>query len=354
MPKHHASLTVLAGSLPSEADGASSGLTALQFAPTTGQLTQHHHIPAPRFRATSFLAAHPSLDVVYATHPVDPGTISAVTQQREGALRPLGGPVRSGGVNPCHLSVHPNGRWLLTAHYGNGTVPGSVAVHRLDEAGFVRALADVAWHEGRGPVAERQENSHAHQIVVDPPGRFVLATDLGSDSVFAYRLDSRTGHLQQAAVSKLLPGTGPRHLVFSPHEELVFTVDELSSTVTSHRYDGRTGTLTPRSAVPSSTRAVPNQPGAIAVSPCGRYVWVSNRGADTVAAFRVVGHALRPISEVSCGGSWPRALTLAGNHLIVTNQLSGTVAALRVRSSGALEEPRSSASVASAVCSLVI
>ncbi|MGW3957072.1 lactonase family protein [Streptomyces sp. NPDC004752] len=354
MPKHHASATVLAGSLPPGADGASSGLTALQFAPATGRLTQHRHSPVPRFRATSFLAAHPSLDVVYATHPVGPGTISAISRQREGALRPLGGPVKSGGANPCHLSVHPNGRWLLTAHYGNGTVPGSVTVHRLDEAGFIRTPADVAWHEGRGPVTERQENSHAHQIVVDPTGRFVLATDLGADTVFAYRLDSRTGCLQQAAVSRLRPGTGPRHLAFGPHEDLVVTADELSSTVTSHRYDARTGTLTPGSAVPASTRAVPNQPGGIAVSPCGRYVWVSNRGADTVAAFRVVGHALRPISEVSCGGSWPRALTLAGDHLLVTNQLSGTVAALRVRRSGALEEPGSSVSVASAACSLVV
>ena len=31
----------------------------------------------------------------------------------------------TGGAAPCHLSVHPGGRWLLSANYGSG----SVAVH---------------------------------------------------------------------------------------------------------------------------------------------------------------------------------------------------------------------------------
>lgn len=357
MPTHHSPVTVLTGSFMSAADSAGSGLTTLQLDPATGRLTperHERHLQAPPFRATSFLTAHPSLSVVYGTNPTSPGTISAIIRQRDGVLRPLGTPVDSGGVNPCHLSVHPDGRWLLTAHYGNGNDPGSVAVHRLDAEGFTGALTDVAIHQGSGPVTDRQENSHAHQIVVDPAARFVLATDLGADTVFAYRLDPRTGTLQQTAASKLAPGTGPRHLAFAPRGDLVFSADELSSTVTCHRYDTETGTLTPGSTVPATTKAVPNQPGGILVSPCGRFVWVTNRGADTVAAFRVAGSALQPIAEAPSGGLWPRALAPAGNHLIVANQHSGTVTALRVHSSGALGAPCAPVPVPSAVCALVL
>lgn len=171
-----------------------------------------------------------------------------------------------------------------------------------------------------------------------------------------FRRRQRIGRwrLQQTAASKLAPGTGPRHLAFAPRGDLVFSADELSSTVTCHRYDTETGTLTPGSSVPATTKAVPNQPGGILVSPCGRFVWVTNRGADTVAAFRVVGSALQPIAEAPSGGLWPRALAPAGNHLIVANQHSGTVTALRVHSSGALGAPGAPVPVPSAVCALVL
>jgi len=251
--------------------------------------------------------------------------------------------------------VHPGGGWLLTANYGSDTDPGSVAVHRLDADGSVSELTDVAVHEGSGPVTGRQEGSHAHQVLVDPAGRFVLATDLGADAVFTYRLDTGAGTLERTAVSRLRAGSGPRHLAFAPGGELVFSADELSSTVTCHRYDAGTGTLTAISTVPATAaRDVTNQPGGIVASPCGRFVWVTNRGAETVAAFRVTGTELEPIAEIPGGGAWPRGLTLAAGHLLVANQHSGTLAALRILDSGALEQAAPAASLPSVVCALVL
>ncbi|TLS48144.1 lactonase family protein [Streptomyces montanus] len=346
---------VLTGSYTPDTGGDGAGLAALRLDAAAGHLAYERRLPPVPVSGASFLAAHPSLDVVYSTNETDPGTVSAVARQSDGVLAPLGAPVGTGGANPCHLTVHPGGGWLLTANYGSDTAPGSVSVHRLDADGQVSELTDVVAHEGSGPVAGRQEGSHAHQVLVDPAGRFVLATDLGADAVFAYRLDTWSGTLKQTAVSLLRAGTGPRHLAFAPGGELVFSANELSSTVTCHRYDAETGTLTALSTVPATeTGDVINQPGGIVTSPCGRFVWVTNRGADTVAAFRVTGTALEPIGETPSGGRWPRGLTLAAGHLLVANQHSGTVAALRVLDGEALRQAGPAASVPSVVCALVL
>ncbi len=79
---------------------------------------------------------------------------------------------------------------------------------------------------------------------------------------------------------------------------------------------------------------------------------MTNRGADTVAAFRLDGTTLEPLGEVPAGGSWPRGLALTGGHLLVANQHSGTLAALRVLDDGTLGAPHPPLSAPSVVCAL--
>lgn len=343
-------VTVLTGSYTPDTGGEGVGLATLRFAPEG--LTA---VDAVAAGGASFLAAHPALPVVYTTHESTPGAVGAFSLREGAAPVPLGAPLTSGGANPCHLTVHPGGNFLLTANYGTDTLPGTVAVHRLDADGRLADLTDVVEHQGSGPVAGRQEGSHAHQVLVDPAGRFVLATDLGADAVFSYRLDTRSGTLERAGVNRMRAGSGPRHLAFAPSGDLVFSADELSSTVTCHRYDAETGALRELSRVSATTVAgIPNQPGGIVASGCGRFVWVTNRGADTVAAFRVAGTALEPLGETPGGGTWPRGLTSAPGHLLVANQHSGTVAALRIRDDGTLAEPGPVIPVASVVCALTL
>jgi 6-phosphogluconolactonase (cycloisomerase 2 family) len=352
MPAH---ILVHAGSYTPDTGGDGTGLTALRLDVGTGSLTAEPGLPDVPVSGPSFLAAHPSGRVVYCTNEAESGTVSAFARQPDGGLVAVGDPLPSGGANPCHLSVHPSGGWLLTANYGTDTAPGTVGVHRLDADGVPVELTDVAVHEGSGPVTGRQEGTHAHQVITDPEGRFVLAVDLGADAVFAYRLDTAAGTLEQAAVSRVTPGSGPRHLAFAPAGDVVWIADELSSSVSGLRYDTGTGTLNPVSRTPATmAMGTANQPGGIVASPCGRFVWVTNRGADTVAAFRVsgAGDILYPISETPSGGEWPRGLSLAGGHLLVSNQRSGTLAALRILDTGALEQRAPAAAVPSVICTI--
>lgn len=345
-------VVVLTGSYTPDTGGAGVGVTALRFTPGDRALSV---VDAVAASGASFLAAHPTLPVVYTTHESTPGAVAAFALRKDAVPTPLGAPLTSGGANPCHLTVHPGGDYLLSANYGTDTLPGTVAVHRLDADGRLVDLTDVVEHKGSGPVVDRQEGTHAHQVVVDPAGRYILATDLGADTVFTYELDTDAGKLKLVATSQLRPGSGPRHLAFTPAGDLVLSADELSSTVTCHRYDAGTGTLHEVSRVPATAVAdIPNQPGGIVTSDCGRYVWVTNRGADTVAAFRITGAELAPLGEIPSGGSWPRGLTAAPGCLLVTNQHSGTVAVLGVSGDGSLVEAGVVVEVASVVCGLVV
>ncbi|WP_406223966.1 lactonase family protein [Streptomyces canus] len=346
-------IPVLTGSYTTDSGGDGPGIAALLLDPATGRLAHDDEVKPLAVSGASFLAAHPSLDVVYSTNETETGTVSAVARDGDGALSPLGDPASSGGANPCHLTVHPSGEWLLTANYGSDTAPGTVAVHRLGTDGRLLEPTDLVVHQGSGPVAGRQEGSHAHQVLVDPAGRFVLATDLGADAVVTYRLDTVTGTLERTAVNPMRKGSGPRHLAFAPGGDLVFSADELSSTVTCHRYEATDGTLTALSSAPATTaKDIVNQPGGIVASPCGRFVWVTNRGADTIAAFRLAGTALEPLGEVPAGGTWPRGLALVDGHLLVANQHSGTLATLRVLQDGTLAQPHPPISAPSVVCAL--
>ncbi|MDQ0766923.1 lactonase family protein [Streptomyces canus] len=348
-------IPVLTGSYTTDSGGDGPGIAALLLDPATGRMAYDDEVKPLPVSGASFLAAHPSLDVVYSTNETETGTVSAVARAADGTLSPLGDPASSGGANPCHLTVHPSGEWLLTANYGSDIAPGTVAVHRLGADGRLREPTDLVVHQGSGPVTGRQEGSHAHQVLVDPAGRFVLATDLGADAVLTYRLDTLTGTLERAAVNPMPSGSGPRHLAFAPGGDLVFSADELSSTVTCHGYDATDGTLTALSSAPATTvKDVVNQPGGIVASPCGRFVWVTNRGADTIAAFRLAGTVLEPLGEVLAGGTWPRGLALVGGHLLVANQHSGTLAALRVQQDGTLAQPHPPISAPSVVCALAL
>ena len=128
---------------------------------------------ALRLQSTAECPAHPaSLAVapgaLYAAHELEEGLVSAFAIGDAGDLRLLG-TQPSGGAQPCHLSVHPSGRYVLSVHWGSG----SVVVHRVGRGGAL------------GPATEVVENpkAHAHMVVTDPAGGWVLAVHLGAGTV---------------------------------------------------------------------------------------------------------------------------------------------------------------------------
>ena len=339
--------------------GRAEGIFRLQLDTGTGALRQvgaHDAGPNP-----SFLALHPNGDVLYAVNEVTDwqgqatGAVSAFGVAADGALARLGEMRASGGGAPCYVSVDQSGRWVLVANY----VGGSVALLPVDAGGALVAASYVERHQGTGPNPTRQEAPHAHCILPDPTGRWVLATDLGTDQVLVYRVDTggRAPRLLLRGSVRMKPGAGPRHLAFHPSLPLVFVANELDSTVTALRWDAIEGTLSvtdTHSTLPPGWSGA-NQVADIHVGPLGRALYVSNRGHDSIAVFSVApaGGALAQQQVVSTGGRWPRNFGLdpSGRWLLVANQRSNDITVFaRDATTGHLTPAGASITVPSPVC----
>ncbi|MET9519305.1 lactonase family protein [Streptomyces sp. NPDC002994] len=311
--------------------GGGTGIGLASYRPRSGQLASTGVLTG--VQNPSFLALSPDRRTLYAVDERAKGAVAAV-RVGGGAPEVLGRARGTGGADPCHLSVHPDGRFLLTANYTGG----SLSVHPIGRGGVLGEVADVVRHTGSGPDPGRQEGPHAHMVVTDPGGRYVVAVDLGTDTVHTYWLDPRSGKLRERQRAAMKPGAGPRHLAFHPSGRHAYVVNELDSSVVVCGYERRSGVLTP--GAPQSTLGPGtelderNYPAGVLVSPDGRFVYVSNRGHDSIAVFGVErgGAALRLVSVVPSGGSYPRHIALdpSGVLLFAANQKSGTVAVFRV------------------------
>ncbi|HEU4423807.1 MAG TPA: lactonase family protein [Pilimelia sp.] len=306
--------------------GEGEGITAARRDPATGALRLLGVVA--RADAPSFLAHHPRLPVLYAVSEVADGAVSAWAVEPEGALRPLGSR-QTGGAHPCHVAVTADGSHVLVANYGSG----SVAVLPLDAAGAVGERTDLVEHREHGPDPERQERAHAHMVSVDPDGRRVRAVDLGADTIYRYVLDD--GRLRPAEPTlRTRPGTGPRHLARGPGGWL-YVAGELDATVTAYGPDPDGGPPVEAARVASTDREGQTFPSEIAVDAAGRYLYVANRGPDTIAVFALADGLPRYISEVATGGRWPRHFALWEDFLYVANERSHAVVIFRIiRSTG--------------------
>ena len=305
----------------------------------------------------SFLALHPSGKTLYAVNEAQGSeAVSAFSVEAgTGRLTPLN-QQPSHGTSPCYVSLDPDGKCVLVANYGNGIV----SVFPVESDGRLREASHVHQHEGSS-TNRRQAGPHAHSILMDPTGRFVLSADLGCDRIFVYRLDASAGKLtpNEIPYAQVSSGAGPRHIAFHPNGTLVFVNNEIDSSVTSFTWDAERGTLhvnDTRSTL-SDDFAGNNSTAQVAVHPNGKFVYVSNRGHDSIAIFGVDPERakLRPLGHVSTEGKTPRNFNLdpTGRYLYAANQNTGTIVSFTVdASTGQLTPTGHKTEVPAPVCIL--
>lgn len=337
----------------------SKGIYAVRLAPGSGELTV---VGAVAETANpSFIALAPDGGTAFAVNELGEfggqqgGGITAFARDAlTGALREMGSRPTN-GADPCYVSTDRTGRFLFVANYTGG----SVAMYPLLPGVGIGAMAAFIQHHGHGPNVERQEGPHAHCVIPDPRNRFVLVADLGIDRIMVYRFDAASGTLNTSTAGQgmLAPGSGPRHLAFHPNGRILYVTNELSSTVTAFRYDVETGSLTELQTVPSVSKPSPvaNFPADIHIHPSGRFLYMSNRGHDSIAAFTIdpATSKLAPLQLASTEGSWPRnfAIDPSGDFLIVANQRSDSIHSFRIDAgSGRLRSTGHRASIPAPAC----
>lgn len=327
------------------------GIVTAALDPATGALTETSATDAvadPSYLATGTTESGP---VLYAVSETEEGAVAAFDIGGDGPPRPLGEPVPVLGSGPTHLSLAPG--LVLTANYGSG----SVSALSVGPGGRPGPALGVLRHEGRGPHPERQGEPHAHQVLPDPSGQWVLTVDLGTDSVRVCALDPAGGAAPALrSETALPPGTGPRHLAFHPGGEHVYVLGELRPTLTVCRWDAGRGVLEPlgEASVLPDGHELPSYASALAVSRDGRFLWAANRGHDSIAVFRLDagGERAEHVTTVPCGGHWPRDLVLGptGTRLYAANERSGDVTWFDIDAGTGVPHRAGSLAVPAATC----
>ncbi|WP_234537834.1 lactonase family protein [Streptomyces shenzhenensis] len=304
-------------------EGGGAGIGLADYDPVTGRITDTGTLTG--VADPSYLAVHPNGRTLYAVNERAEGSVTAVRL----ADRKLLGSRSTGGAGPCHLSVHPTGRWLLSADYTSG----SVAVHPIDATGALGERTDLVTHSSPAP-GPGQQGPHAHQFITSPDGGHVLAVDLGTDTVYSYRLDPARGTLTEVAQAHTKPGAGPRHLTFHPGGRYAYLADEVGNTVAVCGYEPAGGRLTIGEPQATGAAGTTNYPAQFLVTADGAFAYLANRGDNTLARYAIEadGARLRLLDTVPVHGDFPRQIAFSpdGRLLFAANQRSGTVSVFTV------------------------
>jgi 6-phosphogluconolactonase len=279
---------------------------------------------------------------LYASHG-DGDTVSAYAIDAQTHKLKFINQQPSHGDNGPHLTVDPTDRYVVVA---NG--PG-IVVLPINSDGSLAPATDAVVPPGKeGPYKREQGlGAHPHQVLFDPAGRFLVSPDKGVDATHIYRLDADGGKLvaNDPPCVKSRYGAGPRHLSFHPTRPFAYQINELDSTVTTYQWDGVRGVLTPVHIIPTTppTFVGDNTGAEIAVAPSGRFVYVSNRGHNSIATFAVNANdaTLTPVGWESTQGDKPRFFTLdpSGGMLYVANEDSDTIVAFRLNAASGKPTP---------------
>jgi 6-phosphogluconolactonase len=316
----------------------SKGIYAFRFDAASGDLT-----PAGLAAETanpSFLAVDPNHRFLYAVNEVSKyqgapsGAVSAFAIDPVSGKLTLLNEVPSRGTDPCYVSLDKTGKFVLVANYTGG----SAAVFPVSKDGRLGESSAFIQLVGSSVNHERQAGPHAHWIETTADNRFAVVADLGVDQLHIYRFDAVHGALGEndPAFAALDPGAGPRHVAFHPSGKAVYVVNELNSTVTSFSYDARHGALSPLHTVSTlpANFSGKNDTAEIHVHPNGKFLYVSNRGDDSITVFSLdpANGTLATVDRVSTQGKTPRNFEIdpTGTRLFVANQATGNIVVFRI------------------------
>ncbi len=275
----------------------------------------------------------PNAQVTAYTIGQRPGADPTLTQLNQ---------VSAAGDGPCYISVDAAGRAAFVANYNGATV----ATFSIQPDGSLSAPVDRIDFRQKpfghhGPVAARQEAPHPHSAMLSPDDRFLLVNDLGNDDIVIFPIHFDTARLGTPhVIPSRSPGSGPRHLAFHPNGRWVYGVDELSNRIDQYLWTATHGGLGNDaealltdvghsvSTLDPGFHAT-NTAAEIALSPAGDFVYVSNRGENSITVFAVAptDGILTFAQRIACGGRTPRHFTFdpTGRWLICGNQESASV-----------------------------
>ena len=257
---------------------------------------------------------------------------------------------KSQGADPCYL-INDDVN-VIVANYSGG----NIGVFRKKSDGSLSGAKQLVQHKGNG-IHPRQESAHVHMVYFSPDKKYVLSTDLATDSIdiYKYHPDAATDVLQWESSVAVQLGSGPRHLIFSKDGKKLYVLQELNGAISVFDFaNDKLNKIQETTILANDFKG--NFTGAdIHISPDGKFLYASNRGeANTISIFKIVKNGLlHPQSVVSSLGKGPRNFVIdpTGKFLLVAHQYSNDIVVFkRDLASGAIFDTGKRLELCSPVC----
>ncbi|MBV7485384.1 beta-propeller fold lactonase family protein [Bordetella sp. BOR01] len=327
------------------------GISVFQADPDTGGLALVQLLPGQE--NPSFLALNARGDRLYAVHG-DTTRVSAFAIDRASGKLALLNSQDTQGKNPVHLAIDPSGQYLIVCNH----IGASLVVLPIAPDGALRPVSQQVPIAGPiGPHRLEQTQAKPHACPFLPGGRHVVVPDKGLDRVFVFGFTGGQLHPAPSEPALAREAAGPRHVAFHPAAPYAYCINELDSTVTVYRCDAAAGALAPLQVLPSlpSTYTGNSRGAEIEVDRNGHYVYASNRGHDSIAAFGIdpASGLLSWAGAWPSGGRTPRYMVLSpnGRFMYALNEDSDSIVAFDVdAATGALSPTGLSVATGSPVC----
>ncbi len=245
------------------------------------------------------------------------------------------------GESPCHVSVHPSGKYIFICHY----IGGNVVVLPVDEKGKIGEPTQNIQLEGKGTIMPQQSQAHPHSAISSPDGKYVYVSDLGQDKILIYKFNANEGKLEPAVMPfiRTIHGAGPRHFVFHPNGNIAFSSEEISSSISSYKVDNDDGSLELIQRLPALPPAYfgENSSADVHTALDGKFVYISNRGYNGLAMYKVNGNGkMKNIGFMPTIGQRPRGFLPdpEGAFMLVGNRDSDEINIFLIQKDGTLKD----------------
>jgi 6-phosphogluconolactonase len=306
-------------------DGQSQGIEYLEINPVTGEKIIQK--TAAEVINPSFVASTKDGKHLYAVSELaqmgeSTGYLYAYRVKEDHELEEIG-KYSSNGRAPCHVIFDQSEKMVFVSNY----LDAQVTVFNKLETGLL-VENTVLTFEGNS-ITNRQEAPHLHSVKISPNNQKVFIADLGSDKVWIFDLnvDKKTIFPSTQPFIEMAPGAGPRHIAVASDISF-YVINELNSTISFVRQEENIFKIVQTTSTLPSTFEGENSCADIHLHSSGKFVFASNRGHNSIAAFKINAAGLiSPIDYYSTEGKVPRNfnITKDGKWLLAANQNSNNL-----------------------------
>jgi len=328
--------------------GTSEGIYIYDFDSKTAETKQLGVIK--NIANPSYVALSKNNDAIYSVSEVGANSAAAAfkfnPKTNEGTLI---NKEATKGADPCFVLT--DGKHVFTANYSGG----SISVYGIKADGALTPVKQLVQHTGSGP-DKRQASAHVHQTLFSPDGKYVISTDLGEDKIYVYNYQANAEKpLTLKHSISTNPGSGPRHITFSPNGKFAYLAHEFNGKISVFGYNDGNLKLLQEIGTAASDFTGRIDAADIHISADGKFLYESNRGdANNISVFAVQKDGkLSHIETVSTLGKGPRNFSIdpSGNYLLVGHQYSNDIIIFqRNAKTGKLTDSKKRIAVGSPVC----